>query len=263
VRNSFIPVEKFRELGANGATLADTGVYLGATVEVKAEGTAKRELSFTVSTATVDRAGDSVNVAGWDLAAFKRNPVVLWAHSYNLPPVARAVEISVSGGALKALTEWTDKYSGIGPDPNVVYEYYRDGFMSAVSVGFMPTKWAFVEEASRKYGIDFMEQELLEFSAVPVPANPDALIEGKGAIQPNVSAWIADLAKQHGAFKCNDIRDFEGFLRDVGGFSRSEAKAVASHGWKAKDGQREADGPKLDDVTKLLTEFREKLKGSH
>jgi hypothetical protein len=55
------------------------------------------------------------------------------------------------------------------------------GFLSATSVGFMPTKYAFVDDPERRWGIDFLEQELLEFSCVPVPANPEALIDAKAA----------------------------------------------------------------------------------
>jgi HK97 family phage prohead protease len=52
---------------------------------------------------------------------------------------------------------------------------------SATSVGFNPIKFAFTDDPQRCYGIDFLEQELLEFSCVPVPANADALIEARNA----------------------------------------------------------------------------------
>ena len=45
-----------------------------------------------------------------------------------------------------------------------------------MSVGFAPIKFKFTSDPERKFGIDFIEQELLEFSIVPVPANPDAVI---------------------------------------------------------------------------------------
>lgn len=52
--------------------------------------------------------------------------------------------------------------------------------MRAVSVGFVPKKWTRNEERAG-YAVDFVEQELLEYSAVPVPANPEALLEAKSA----------------------------------------------------------------------------------
>jgi phage head maturation protease len=51
------------------------------------------------------------------------------------------------------------------------------GYLKATSVGFMPLKYTFSKDPAREYGIDFLEQELLEFSIVTIPANPDALID--------------------------------------------------------------------------------------
>jgi hypothetical protein len=57
----------------------------------------------------------------------------------------------------------------------------KGGFLSATSVGFSPLKYAFTDDPKRRFGIDFLEQELLEFSCVTVPANAEALIEGRAA----------------------------------------------------------------------------------
>ncbi|TGU42255.1 HK97 family phage prohead protease, partial [bacterium M00.F.Ca.ET.146.01.1.1] len=38
------------------------------------------------------------------------------------------------------------------------------------------------------------------------------------------------------------IREFEDFLRDVGGFSHAAAKAIAAGGFKAKPDPRDEDG---------------------
>ena len=37
--------------------------------------------------------------------------------------------------------------------------------------------WTFTKDKTRPGGIDFIEQELMEFSVVSVPANPEALME--------------------------------------------------------------------------------------
>jgi hypothetical protein len=45
-------------------------------------------------------------------------------------------------------------------------------FLNATSVGFVPLKYAFTDDPQRRYGVDFLEQELLEFSVCqPIPAN--------------------------------------------------------------------------------------------
>ena len=51
--------------------------------------------------------------------------------------------------------------------------------MKAVSVGFNPLEWNFVQSKERPFGIDFIKQELLEISPCPVPCNANALIEAR------------------------------------------------------------------------------------
>src|SRR5258706_7392055 len=53
----------------------------------------------------------------------------------------------------------------------------NDRFLSAVSVGFVPVKWEFAKDRSRPNGINFLEQTLLEFSIVGIPANTEATID--------------------------------------------------------------------------------------
>jgi Caudovirus prohead serine protease len=68
------------------------------------------------------------------------------------------------------------------------------GFLHATSVGFRPLDFDFAKSASRKGGIDFKKQELLEVSIVPIPANSSCLLtgitgaEGKSLHLPSVRA---------------------------------------------------------------------------
>jgi HK97 family phage prohead protease len=136
-----------------------------------------RAFDFTISTAAVDRYGDTVAVDGWKLANFRKNPVVLWMHDNTMLPVGKAVNVRVEDGKLKARTEFTPAEMVRFND--IVFEMIKGGFLSTTSVGFIPLKYAFVDDPERRFGIDFQEQELLEFSIVTVPANPEALIEGR------------------------------------------------------------------------------------
>lgn len=141
----------------------------------KASADGDRTFTFTISSATVDRMGDTIAVAGWRLDNFKRNPVVLWGHDGSMLPVGRASSVWIQNGRLKA------KAVLAPPEVSQYAERVRGmiaaGFLTATSVGFAPIKYAFSEDPSRKYGIDFIEQELLEFSIVTIPANPDALLD--------------------------------------------------------------------------------------
>jgi HK97 family phage prohead protease len=132
-------------------------------------------LQFTISTGSVDRDSDTINPDGWKLENYLKNPVVLWAHDYQGLPVAKAPATWVENGKLKSRAQFTPK--DLYPFGHLVYQLYKQGYLKATSVGFNPLKWQFNEE--RKFGIDFLEQELLEYSCVPVPANPEALIDAK------------------------------------------------------------------------------------
>ncbi len=142
-----------------------------------------RCLRFTISTGTVDRERDTIAVAGWDLRNFLRNPVVLWGHDAEALPIGRAFDVGIEGNALKASVRFipTDTPER-GQFAEAVYRLARQGFLGATSVGFRPLKWEFTEDAERGAddwfpGIDFQQQELVEFSVVTVPANPEALLE--------------------------------------------------------------------------------------
>lgn len=173
--------EQFREAAQAGSAPADAQVRKGFVTEVKApaDGEDSRALEFIISTAAVDRMGDTIAVDGWKLANFRKNPVVLWAHDASMLPVAKASNIRVEDGKLMARAEFMPReISGFA---DAVYRALKGGFLSATSVGFAPIKYAFSEDSGRRFGIDFIEQELLEFSVVPVPANQEALIQARAA----------------------------------------------------------------------------------
>lgn len=53
---------------------------------------------------------------------------------------------------------------------------------------------------------------------------------------------LAGIDSVKAASQITNIREFEDFLRDVGGFSKAQARLLASGGWKAMPDQRDADG---------------------
>jgi HK97 family phage prohead protease len=179
--------DAWKSLALKGEAPEGAAVYKTFTAdEIKAVDGEERAHTFTLSTATPDRDRDVIGQDGWKLNAFKKNPVVLWAHSYDQLPLGKASKIKVVDGKLQAKTEWAPAEAN--PFAEQVHQLIKGGFLSAVSVGFKPLKWNFNEQRG---GIDFQEQELLEFSVVPVPANAEALIESRaydGAVE-ELEAW--------------------------------------------------------------------------
>jgi HK97 family phage prohead protease len=142
----------------------------------------ERQVKFTISTNAIDRDKDKVNQKGWDLLNYLKNPVVLFGHDAKSLPVGKCVQIGLEDGEQKATVEFVNKDIPIaGPMSEAVYQLCVGGFLSATSVGFRPLEWEFSTEKDRgadtyQGGVDFNKQELMEFSIVPIPANPEALI---------------------------------------------------------------------------------------
>ena len=131
--------------------------------------------TFVLSTDDVDRHGDVVSAEGWRLEAYLRNPVLLWAHDYRRPAIGRAVAVWAEPRRLLAQVEFAP--TAFAQEVAALYEY---GFQCGVSVGFRPIRWEERRDTRTGafLGLRYLEQELLEVSAVPVPANRHALRRG-------------------------------------------------------------------------------------
>jgi len=147
--------------------------------EIKAE--SERTYLWTISTGAVDRDNDTIKVSGWDTDAFLAGGgPVLWAHRYDQPPIGKSPWVRAQGAQLKARVEFAPEH--VYPFAETVRRLVDFGAIRATSVGFRPKPGKAVFNEKRG-GYDFEEQELLEFSIVPVPANPQALLDtAKGIV---------------------------------------------------------------------------------
>src|SRR5258706_5836912 len=85
----------------------------------------------------------------------------------------------------------------VNPIARIAYGLYRGKFLNAVSVGFIPLRW---ENGSVEMGFRrrYLDQELLEVSAVGIPANPNALQLGlkAGAVEKSEVKELSELLSQ-------------------------------------------------------------------
>jgi len=143
-----------------------------ATGNPAADGSQPSSMAFVLSTDEVDRHGDVIATGGWNLESYRKNPVFLWAHDYARPVIGRSVETWLEPHRMLARVEFAPTAFA-----QEVAGLYQAGYQRGVSVGFKPLR--FEERRNEKtgalVGIHFLEQELLEVSAVPVPANRSAL----------------------------------------------------------------------------------------
>jgi HK97 family phage prohead protease len=158
---------------------------------------AERAVEGYVSTRDVDRDNEVLDPGGVVLDAYKQNPVVLWAHDYMQPPIAKAEWIRADEYGVKSRRVYAETERG-----EEVWQLIKGGFLRTTSVGFLPIKrvwkgdpeWgAAVERLNTKWGVDLEKSgaqvittkwAMLEYSDVPVPANPYALntAVGKGLV---------------------------------------------------------------------------------
>ncbi|MHC1624540.1 MAG: HK97 family phage prohead protease, partial [Methermicoccaceae archaeon] len=140
--------------------------------EVKEVNEEERSLVGTASTEVLDRDKEIIKTDGWELDNFRKNPVILLSHEYRQPPIGKALWVKKDKNGLKFKAQFAKTQVA-----EEVFQLYKDGFMRAFSVGFIPKEWEEGnpedEKGPRRI---YTKQELLEISAVSVPSNPDALI---------------------------------------------------------------------------------------
>lgn len=94
-----------------------------------------------------------------------------------------------------------------------LYEGLKSGALDGLSIGYRAKEFVMRSKPTDPRRT-LKAVDLIELSIVTFPMNDKARI---------------------GAVKSTTIREFEDFLRDVGGFSHAQAKAIASHGFKGSE----------------------------
>ena len=125
----------------------------------------------------------------------QKNPVFLWAHRSGEPPIGKTVDIRTESNppALVQTVEFASK--DVYPFADTIFNLYGGGYLKAVSVGFMPLEMPkrIKDAEDNTIGYEFVNQELLELSAVPIPANAEALARAisKGVISSSERALLS------------------------------------------------------------------------
>ncbi len=223
-------------------------------------------LKFVGSSETPDRHGDIVKSDGWKLDADKANPVFLWGHDHRQLPVGKAVDVRINQKEKRlefSIKFAVEEYAFAA----TVYKLFKSGFLNATSVGFMVLDYDYDEEQD---AFILKENELLELSAVTVPANPDALIinSAKGLFNER----DVERLKQEGMLK-SVVKEIEKLLQvekeeaeQVTEKERLEAEKVEQEKIKAEKEEKErleaekAEKEKLEAEQKAKEEAEQKAK---
>ena len=123
-----------------------------------------------ISTDNEDRQGEIIDQGGWDFANYLNNPIVLWAHDYSSLPIGITDKIEKRGNTTVAVGRFAP--GDANPFAQQVRRLYDAKILRTTSVGLITREMD---------GNRITKAELLEFSFVPVPANPYALSLRKAA----------------------------------------------------------------------------------
>jgi hypothetical protein len=147
--------------------------------EIKEFDDEKLIVTHFISTERRDRGGDSLKAGGMKVNG---KVVVLLAHGMSnmgQEPIAKPLKIwSETFKGSPGICARTQFYDGshLTPPDNTgrrLYEKAKNGFMPNWSIGWIPLKWEDIKGPKGEYYRDVHEWELLEYSPVGVPMNPD------------------------------------------------------------------------------------------
>lgn len=175
-----------------------------------------RRIPFVLSTYTKDRHGTVLNQNGWELDNYRLNPVVAYQHnlSGNLCQapdpdfiIGKSVKIDCEGFGQdkKLVAEAEFEPPEINALAEKVFRKLIYGSLSRTSVGFVETIKGCFGPGDERAGFPnetyyFGGQELLEWSVVNIPSNPDAGKRGTaiGKLRSDVAAGLMYAYKELG-----------------------------------------------------------------
>ena len=147
--------------------------------EEKQNGIIHDGFAWTLSTFDLDRYGERIDPAGWDFKRYLQNPVVEWAHRFDIPAIGKIENLIIDDEGLHGVVVFNSKE--FDPFGWSIGERVKAGVICAGSVGFRVMEIEIPDKKSSEDGTSliFRKQELLEFSICNVPANPWALAKIK------------------------------------------------------------------------------------
>jgi len=165
-------------------------ITFGTRGDIAADAEESRTIPFVNSTRTRDRHGTVLNQDNWLLDSYRKNPVVAYQHNLSggmcsepNPDFIIGKDLnpqmfrSVSDTALTGLLQFEP--AEINPLAEKIFRKVLFGSLSRSSVGFMEVGEGRYGEGDEAQGrasetYYFSGQELLEWSIVNIPSNPDA-----------------------------------------------------------------------------------------
>lgn len=141
----------------------------------------KKQVTFVMSTETVDRHGDIIDQESWILDHFRKNPAFFLQHNADEFPIGKWIVETVKLEAdpdnigkmrLVGTAEFRVKYE----DAARAFDHVVEGDLNMVSVGFIPHR---IDYDEVRDAFILFDCELLECSLVGIGSNRFALAKGR------------------------------------------------------------------------------------
>jgi len=139
------------------------------------------QFKIVVTTEWVDRDWEVIKADWIEFKNYMKNPVVLVDHSYKIESIVwKTTKIYQEWG--KTIAEWVFA-KGI-EKAELIRSLYNQWFVKTVSIWFIP------KQRDDKDSDIISKSEMLEFSFVAVPANPEALSLDWKTYQKCIDLWL-------------------------------------------------------------------------
>lgn len=166
------------------------------------------DATIYVSTRNLDRDGDVVLPSGWEVKMYSENPVGLWSHRNDMPPIFKALETKADGYGLRQIIQFADTEAA-----QDAKRLFMGGFLKTFSAGFRALEslyrrdqedeeefnsmmqdcsenWPEFKETAGKVERFITKQVLFESSLCNIPANPFAMVQQIHGKKLEISEWM-------------------------------------------------------------------------
>jgi len=147
----------------------------------------------------------------WDLKNYEANPIVLFGHDPSKPEnvLGKALAITTEKDGDRSVTSALVQFAEAGTSKGVdtVWSLVKQGILKTVSVGFIPHTYKNTDTEDTPTVLS--DNELLEFSIVPIPANPQAvaLAFADESISEKDAKWLIKQYETESAYLKKSIYD--------------------------------------------------------
>ncbi len=203
------------------------------------DGFERRIVQYKFTDATTDRYGDRITAKGVKLDKYRANPIVLGFHNSYTFPIGATIKAwyEKSDDSVKGWVLFFDSNIDDTGISESTFKFVTSGAVKTGSIGFIPVAGKVrkpTEEEKTTYGMTdwgyiYDEIELLEYSIVPLPANPSSMSE--------------PISK---SFTKKDYEKSLSHMKDTGIFPEKQMKELIEM-IKARNADKGAD--KVEDIT--------------